>query len=71
MRVIKRYRNYKFYDTVDKLYVSLQEIASTYLEGDCIKFIIHDTQVDITDKTITKLKRIQHESKNNDIHSQR
>jgi polyhydroxyalkanoate synthesis regulator protein len=70
MRVIKRYKNYHFYDTVDKVYLSLQEIASAYKDEQAIKFIVHDTQEDITNKTVAKLKRIQYESKINNIYSE-
>lgn len=70
MRVIKRYKNYKFYDTVEKAYLSLQEIASTYQDDEPIKFIVHDTEQDITDKTLFKIKRIQNGNKNNNLSSE-
>jgi polyhydroxyalkanoate synthesis regulator protein len=70
MILIKKYRNYKYYDTSKKLYISLQEIAEDYPCFDNLKFVLHDGNVDISNKVIPKIQRIRDGLENDNIHSQ-
>jgi polyhydroxyalkanoate synthesis regulator protein len=69
MRLIKRYRNYHFYDTVDKTYLTLSEMAYAYVDHTNIKVIVYDTKKDITEVTLSKIERIRDGIKNDDIYS--
>ena len=69
MRLIKRYRNYHFYDTVDKTYLTLNEMASVYSDDIKLKIIVNDTKKDITEVTLSKIERIRDGIKNDDIYS--
>lgn len=54
-RVIKRYENRKLYDTEDKRYVSLDEVAGLIRAGHDITVIDNATEGDITAQTLTKI----------------
>jgi polyhydroxyalkanoate synthesis repressor PhaR len=54
-RVIKRYENRKLYDTEDKRYVCLEEVASLIRAGHNITVIDNATESDITSQTLTKI----------------
>lgn len=54
-RTIKRYENRKLYDTTDKQYVSLEDIARMVRQGDEVSVIDNATGEDITTQTLTKV----------------
>lgn len=54
-RVIKRYENRKLYDTQDKRYVSLQEVAGLVRAGDEVTVLENETGADITAQTLSKI----------------
>jgi polyhydroxyalkanoate synthesis repressor PhaR len=54
-RVIKRYENRKLYDTEDKRYVSLEELAGLIRAGHDIIVVDNATGSDITAQTLTKI----------------
>lgn len=54
-RVIKRYDNRKLYDTADKRYVSLHDIAALVRAGDEVDVIDNATGEDLTAQTLTKV----------------
>ncbi len=54
-RVIKRYENRKLYDTEDRRYVSLEEIAALVREGNDIHVIDMTNEADITTQTLTQV----------------
>lgn len=54
-RVIKRYDNRKLYDTEDKRYVSLSELAGLIRAGHDIQVVDNATESDITAQTLTKI----------------
>ena len=68
MRLIKRYRNYHFYDTKDKTYLTLTEMAYAYTNDTKLKVIVNDTKKDITEVTLSKIQRIRDGIKNDDIY---
>lgn len=54
-RIIKRYENRKLYDTEDKRYVSLSELAGLIRAGHDIQVLDNATDTDITAQTLTKI----------------
>lgn len=65
MRVIKRYKNYHFYDTIDKVYISINEILEL---SKTVEIVVLDfTNKDITKSTITKALRWEDGIKNNNL----
>ncbi len=54
-RVIKRYENRKMYDTENRKYISLEEIANLVRQGVDIKVIDKKTEDDITAQTLTQV----------------
>ena len=54
-RIIKRYENRKLYDTEDRRYVSLEEIARLIRQGIDVKVIDMPTDQDITSQTLTQI----------------
>ncbi len=54
-RVIKRYENRKLYDTENRRYISLEEIASLIRQGVDIQVIDNSTDADITVQTLTQV----------------
>lgn len=59
MRLIKRYPNRKFYDTEDKQYISLKDIASLVRTGEEIQVIDNKSGEDITTLTLSQILREQ------------
>ena len=48
MRIIKKYKNRKLYDTEESQYISLEDIVELMEANKKIKIITHDKQEDIT-----------------------
>ena len=48
VRIIKKYKNRKLYDMKDSCYVTLEEIAQLFREGDEIQVIDNKTKNDLT-----------------------
>jgi len=59
LRLIKKYPNRKFYDTVDKRYVSLSGIASAVRDGEEIQVVDNKTGGDITTLVLSQILRAQ------------
>lgn len=55
MRLIKRYPNRKLYDTVDKRYVTLNDIARLIRDGEEIQVEDHTSGEDLTALTLTQI----------------
>ncbi|MDH4466506.1 MAG: polyhydroxyalkanoate synthesis regulator DNA-binding domain-containing protein [Bacteriovoracaceae bacterium] len=47
-RIIKRYLNRKLYDTVQSTYVTLEDVAEMFRQGDHVKVLENNTNRDIT-----------------------
>ena len=54
-RIIKRYENRKLYDTENRRYISLEEIAALIRQGEDIQVIDNSTEADITVQTLTQV----------------
>jgi len=54
-RIIKRYENRKMYDTENRKYISLEEIANLIREGVDVRVIDNATEKDITTQTLTQV----------------
>jgi len=59
LRLIKRYPNRKFYDTEDKRYVSLEDIALLVRAGDEIQVVDSKSGGDITTLALSQILRKQ------------
>jgi polyhydroxyalkanoate synthesis repressor PhaR len=59
LRLIKRYPNRKFYDTVDRRYVSLPGIASVVRDGEDVQIVDNKTGGDITTLVLSQILRDQ------------
>ena len=55
MHKIKRYANRKLYDTTDKRYVTLDEIANLVQSGDEVEVIDNESGEDITNITLSQI----------------
>ncbi|MGE0711368.1 MAG: polyhydroxyalkanoate synthesis regulator DNA-binding domain-containing protein [Planctomycetota bacterium] len=55
MRTIKRYSNRKLYDTVDKRYITLEQIAELVREGQDIRVVENQTGQDLTNVTLSQI----------------
>lgn len=55
MRVIKRYSNRKLYDTEDKRYVTLEEVAALVRGGADVKVLDNETEEDLTTVTLSQI----------------
>jgi polyhydroxyalkanoate synthesis repressor PhaR len=55
MRTIKRYSNRKLYDTEDKRYITLEQIAELVRDGQDIKVIENQTGEDLTTITLSQI----------------
>ena len=65
MYQIKRYANGRFYDTVEKNYVTREQISKLLGAGKKIAIIDTRTEADITDKIVSQIKtKKQNQSKN-------
>jgi polyhydroxyalkanoate synthesis repressor PhaR len=54
-RLIKRYENRKLYDTFDRKYVSLEDIANLIRNGEDVQIIDKNSDEDITTQTLTQV----------------
>ncbi len=54
-RIIKRYENRKLYDTEERKYISLEEIATLVRQGVDVRIIDKNTENDITAQTLTQV----------------
>jgi len=54
-RIIKRYENRKLYDTEDRRYVSLEDVARLIRQGIDVKVVDMSTDQDITAQTLTQI----------------
>ncbi|RMF59535.1 MAG: hypothetical protein D6748_06195 [Calditrichaeota bacterium] len=54
-RIIKRYENRKLYDTENRKYISLEEIANLIRQGEEVQVIDNTTEADITVQTLTQV----------------
>ncbi len=54
-RIIKRYENRKLYDTQNRKYISLEELASLIRQGHNVKVIDKKSDNDITTQTLTQI----------------
>jgi len=54
-RTIKRYENRKLYDTFDRKYVSLEDIANLIRDGEDVQIIDKNSDEDITTQTLTQV----------------
>jgi polyhydroxyalkanoate synthesis repressor PhaR len=55
MRTIKRYSNRKLYDTEDKRYITLEQIAELVRDGQDIRVIENQTGEDLTTITLSQI----------------
>ena len=55
MRTIKRYSNRKLYDTEDKRYITLEQIAELVRDGQDIKVVENQTGEDLTTITLSQI----------------
>lgn len=67
MRTIKRYSNRKLYDTEDKRYITLEQIAELVREGQDIKVIENQTGQDLTTVTLSQILLEQEKRKQGNI----
>ncbi len=54
-RLIKRYPNRKLYDTVARRYIALRDIATMVREGIALRVVEHESQEDITARTLSQI----------------
>jgi polyhydroxyalkanoate synthesis repressor PhaR len=59
LRLIKKYHNRKFYDTVDKRYVSLSGISGLVREGEKVQVVDNLTGNDLTTLVLSQILREQ------------
>lgn len=55
MRIIKRYENRKLYDTEDRKYVSLEDIANLIRRGLDVRVVDNASEADLTQQTLTQV----------------
>jgi polyhydroxyalkanoate synthesis repressor PhaR len=55
MRKIKKYANRKLYDTTDKQYISLENLAKLIKDGEAVEIIDNTTGEDITSSVVSQL----------------
>lgn len=55
MRIIKRYSNRKLYDTGDKHYVTLRDIARLVRQGETVSVVDKDSTRDLTTATLAQI----------------
>jgi len=54
-RVVKRYANRKLYDTADKRYVTLEQVAALIREGAEVKVVDNESGEDLTSVTLSQI----------------
>ena len=67
MRTIKRYSNRKLYDTEDKRYITLEQIAELVREGQDIKVVENQTGEDLTTVTLSQILLEQEKRKEGNL----
>jgi len=55
MRIIKRYSNRKLYDTVERHYVTLSDVAGFVRKGDDVQVTDYETNADLTAQTLAQI----------------
>lgn len=55
MRIIKRYSNRKLYDTAERHYVTLQDVAKVVRSGEEINVTDYVTSADMTNQTLAQI----------------
>ncbi len=55
MRTIKRYSNRKLYDTQNKKYITLNEIAKLVRAGEDLRVLDNETEEDLTNITLSQI----------------
>lgn len=55
MRTIKRYSNRKLYDTTERHYVTLKDVASFVRNGDEVQVTDYVSSVDLTAQTLAQV----------------
>lgn len=54
-RLIKRYPNRKLYDTVERRYIALRDVANLIRAGVELRVIEHQTAADVTARTLSQI----------------
>ena len=67
MRIIKRYSNRKLYDTEDKRYITLEQIAQLVRDGQDIKVVENQTGEDLTNVTLSQILLEQEKRKEGNL----
>jgi polyhydroxyalkanoate synthesis repressor PhaR len=55
MRIIKRYSNRKLYDTTERHYVTLADVAGFVRKGDDVQVTDYVTSADLTAQTLAQI----------------
>jgi hypothetical protein len=55
MRIIKTYVNGRFYDTLDRRYLSKEQLAVLFNRKEAIKIVMHKTGSDVTQSVVKRL----------------
>jgi len=63
MRTIKTYANGRFYDTLNKGYMSKDQLAALINKKEAIKIIMHKTGRDVTQSVLKKLAAVANPKK--------
>ena len=63
MRIIKTYTNGRFYDTLDKKYLSKDQLAALINKKAAIKIIMHQTDNDVTQSVLKKMGAVANPQK--------
>jgi polyhydroxyalkanoate synthesis regulator phasin len=58
MRTIKTYANGRFYDTLNKRYMSKDQLVALIQKKESIKIILHTTGSDVTQSVVKKLAAV-------------
>ena len=66
-RIIKRYSNRKLYDTEDKRYITLEQIAQLVRDGQDIKVVENQTGEDLTTVTLSQILLEQEKRKEGNL----
>jgi polyhydroxyalkanoate synthesis repressor PhaR len=59
MRIIKRYSNRKLYDTGEKHYVTLRDVARIIRQGDTVSIVDKDSTKDLTTQTLAQILYVE------------
>ena len=63
MRTIKTYANGRFYDTLNKGYMSKDQLAALINKKEAIKIIMHNTGRDVTQSVLKKMAAVANPKK--------